>query len=634
MAKGEWTGRLVAAAVVVLTPACGARAADAFVETRTMIRHVGQDLPAVIPFGEVLSSPIFLQHRKAGARPYNPGLAEISGQASPLMGMAGYDGAGGTATQAVKAGLKVDDFAMGAALRNEHGHAYEDGAGTQVDHGFQRDSEYLAGRKGDPAKGALSFLAVRDTWEEARLPNYGMDLIRLEQGGMRVEGNSRPTSGWFDEVDTLLAWNTLHVDTDNFSMRAPASAKLNILINRQQWRTQVTAARTRGDDRTQLGWDLSYDEHDSRRVSREYGPDALTARRIPKVQNIKMGLAASHRTAVAEARLEGGLRYDLVSSSAEDAHERGQATGALASFYNLSPQQLWDQTYNRQGADNDRVEHNLSGRLRAEHPVAGATGFVDLSRMVRSADNGERYYALSGPVAALYQVGNPDIEPEKHHKVEVGAWSEGGGYKGYGLGSRAGAWKLSASLAQDWVEDFIAADRARNQQGVLVSNGGVVYRNVDVSLQTVTAEAHGNVSDSLGLRLNVTGARGRDVTDHRPLYQVAPLEANAFLDMFAGDADLGWNLGLHSRLVAAKKAVDDSTSTGSGQDTGGPAGAFALFNAYGTLRLGRQAAITAGVDNIFDKLYREHLMGEPQSPTTTVVNAPGRTVYVRGVLAF
>ncbi|MCR6629808.1 MAG: TonB-dependent receptor [Magnetospirillum sp.] len=338
---------------------------------------------------------------------------------------------------------------------------------------------------------------------------------------------------------------------------------------------------------------------------------------------------AEHSRTLGKTKLEAGLRYDAIGMSAADVHSRPGAPGV----YSSTPQELYDRYYGA-NRDNDSLDHNISGRLRAEQSVApGALAFVDLSRMVRSPDHTERYNANGGP-APLVEVGNPTLDPEAHYKAALGGSVSGGGYKGYGRASAPGAWQVEASTWHDRVADFVTIDMARGQSGVAVATGGQVYRNVDAAISGISADLRSILAEHLAVRLNLTGQRGRNLTDHRPLYQVPPLEANLFLDTFGGDADFGWNAGTRLRAVAAKRAVDSSFATGSGMDTAGPAGGFATVDVYGGVSFGDSVAVTLGVDNVFDKLYREHLKATPMTSTGIMPNAPGRTLVLRALVTF
>lgn len=632
MRRWLWPGVAGMALAAALAATGPALAADPFVDTRALGRHAAQLLPEVPAFDDALTGKTVFPYRRVNAAPFEPGYARVLAAPSPLQAMAGLSGAS-TVSLAARARAAGDGWAAGAGSRHEAAHAYRDGAGTQVGFGYERDMGWVGGRVGKPEATIITFGGLHDHVDDAKLPNYGLDADRLDQGGLNLGAATRRLPGWFDQGGAALSYGWAHTDVDNFTLRAPGAARINGVGDHQVWKATGWLAREQEGDRTALGVDLSTHRHNAKRYGREYGPDAITGYWVPAVEASRGGLWAERREGLGELTLEGGLRYDAVHNSAEDVHNRPQIGGAAGTVYNLSPQALYDRYYGT-GTDNDALDHNVSGRGKATTRLnAASSAWLDVARLVRSPEYGERYTGNSG-TTALLEVGNPRLEPEKHHRVSLGATGSGGGFRQYGRTSPAGSWRIEASLSHDRVEDFATIDTARGQPGVLRSDGAVVYRNVDAAVSAVAGDAQAMLAERLGARLTLLGQRGRNLTDHRPLHQMAPVEANLFLDYLGGDDDRGWNVGARARLVAAKRAVDGSTVTGSGQDTGGPAGGFATFDLYSGINLGQRVWLSAGVENLFDQLYREHVKGLPQISAVAPPNAPGRTLVLRGVVGF
>lgn len=603
-----------------------AQAADAFVDTATMVRHSGQILPLMIPYDAALSGKTTFLYRRELIPAYEPGFEAVGGAPKPVAVMAGMS-EGSVSTLATRLQAAGKDWGAGAAARSEQGHVYRDGNGSQVNFGYQRESEWLGGRWGNPGETVVSLAFARDELDNVKLLNYGLDVDYLHQGGARMTVDSK-LLGWFNRGGGMVAWGYARVDVDNYSMRTPGSQRINGVGDHDIWRMNGWAAHEEGASRTAFGIEGSHQHHTAKRYGRNYGPDAITAYWLPGVDLQRASAWAEQSVTLNATKLEAGLRYDLVSMSADDVHN-APSTPLSSS----SAQSLYDGYYGA-NRDNDSLDHNVSGRLRAEQTVApDALAFADLSRMLRSPDHTERYNGNGGP-GVVSEVGDPQLAPEKHHKLTLGGSVTGGGYRKYGQGSPAGAWRLEASGSHDRVQDFVTIDTARGQSGILLNNGAQVYRNVDAAVSALSADAQTILTEHVALRLNVTGQRGRNLTDHRPLHQMAPFEASLFLDTFGGDTDFGWNAGTRLRAVAAKKSVDSDTATGNGQDFTGPESGFALLDIYAGLRFNDTLAITAGVDNVFDKLYREHLKATPQTSQAPMPNGPGRTLVLRALVSF
>lgn len=627
VARGGVGALLLALGMLGAAPA--ALATDPFVDTRVMQRHAGQILPDLIPYESALAGKTTFLYRRETLPFYEPGMEAVANAPKPVTLMAGVS-EGTTAVTATRLRAAGDGWAAAAAARSERGHAYDDANGEKLNFGYDRSSEWLGGRYGKPEDTLFTIGFSRDVLEGVKLLNYGLDLDYMDQGGGRATLESRTLPGWFNQAGGLVAFFYAHVDADNFTLRQPMASRIAVEGQHQGARASGWAAHDEGTSRTLFGAEVAHQTHGAKRYGKNYGPDVVTGYWVPGVELMRASTWAEHTRTFGDTKVEAGLRYDLISMTAAEVHDRPQTPVGL---FNLSPQQLYDRTYG-QGTDNDALDHNVSGRLRGEQVLApDAVGFLDLSRMVRSPDHTERYNGNGGP-PALFEVGNPGLVPEKHYKAQLGTSVLGGGYKGYGRASAAGAWRVEGSAWHDHVDDFVTIDMARGQQGVVAAAGGQVYRNVDAAVTGLSADFQVNLAEHLAVRLNVTGQRGRNLTDGRPLYQMPPLEALLFVDAFGGDQDLGWNVGSRLRAVAPKRAVDAENATGAGMDTAGPAGGFATLDLYAGLNLGDSVALTVGVDNVFDKLYREHLKATPHTSTGVMPNAPGRTLVMRAMVSF
>lgn len=611
---------------VVAVPA---RGDDPFVDTRALLPHAGRVLPEFLPYEDALAARTTFLYRRQDVPSYQPGFDTVAGAAQPLHMMAGVS-EGSTAVQALRLRAAGDGWAAAAAARGEHGHAYRDGAGTRLDTGYDRETQWMGGRFGQPQDTQVAVGVVRDVLEDGKLLNYGLDVDYLDQGGGRASVETRTLPGWFNQAGAQAAAFYVHVDVNNDTLRTPGAVRIAAIGQHRGVRSNGWLAHDERDSRTLFGTEFAHQTHAATRYGGDFGPGVVTGYWVPDVELDRASLWAEHTRRGEDGQVELGLRYDLVSMSAAAVHAVPNAPSAA--FAN-SAQQLYDSTYGP-GTDNDALDHNVSARLRGErHLGAGALGFVELSRMVRSPDHTERYNGNGGP-AALFEVGNPTLRPEKHYTAQLGGTLSGGGHRGYGRASPAGAWRLEGRVWHDWVDDFVTIDRARGQSGVVATNGGLVYRNVDATLDGLSAELEGNPADHWAVRLVLSGQRGRNLSDGRPLYQMPPLEAVLCVDTFGGEDDAGWNLGSRLRMVAAKRAVDADTASGSGMDTAGPAGGFATLDLYAGIGLGTRAALSVGVDNVFDKLYREHLKATPNSSAGVMPNAPGRTLVLRALLSF
>ena len=119
--------------------------------------------------------------------------------------------------------------------------------------------------------------------------------------------------------------------------------------------------------------------------------------------------------------------------------------------------------------------------------------------------------------------------------------------------------------------------------------------------------------------------RGDNRTDDRPLAQIPPLEGWLQLD-YGVDR---WGAAGLFRWAAAQDRVDDDPRTGSGQDFGETPG-YGVLDLSGRIRIVKSLSLVAGVDNVFDRTYANHLnRGNLFDPEPVRINEPGRTFWLR-----
>ena len=155
-----------------------------------------------------------------------------------------------------------------------------------------------------------------------------------------------------------------------------------------------------------------------------------------------------------------------------------------------------------------------------------------------------------------------------------------------------------------------------------------VTRNVDARTWGGEADA----AYALATHWQITGTlaytRGENRTDDRPLAQMPPLELRTGL-AYEGDS---WSAGALWRVVAGQDRYALNQGNIVGQDLG-RTGGFGVLSLNAGWRPSQAVLVTAGVDNLFDKVYAEHLSrggalvaGFEQ---TTRINEPGRTLWLK-----
>lgn len=609
---------------------------QSFVDTRYMPRHAGQDVPPTMLLTDLPVAEPLMPAKTAWPVEFFAQRRAVAAAADNVVLSGGFQGNGNVSTEAGLANTEIANGSVWGGLRHDHVKPYEDGAGQRVNYGYDRVNSQLAASWRPAPQSRLSGFVMRDAFSHHRIPNYGIDATRLDRYLATTVFEHKPTESKLDRIETGIVFDALSYDADNTSLRDRGS--LGLKYN-GLWTTTRGLARgefTTGAFRNTVTADFGLLKYNID-IDALYPAQGQAVHRMPDVQTLQAGLTWATATRLSpQDSLSAALRLDAIHSDANDRSHMPPVSGSGASSFQVTPQQLWNSYY---GNNNDSSPSNLnvSGRILLAHDTEDKTGrlHLDLRRAVRSPDAGERFYASSGP-ASITQVGNPQLNPEAHHRLEIGARQDFGGFKGnFAPGNPVGSWRLGATAYADRVADFITVDRARGQPGILKSDGAIIYRNVDAYLAGAGLEGWWQVSESWSARAKLSWTRGENLTDSRPLYQVPPLDGEMVVEHRRELApDTVGSVGARFSFAASQNRIDADTASGSGQDTAGATSGWALLDLFAGAALGSRAAITAGIANLLDKHYHLHVNPLPQSPTTRLQWAPGRSAFVQASVSF
>jgi iron complex outermembrane receptor protein len=255
-----------------------------------------------------------------------------------------------------------------------------------------------------------------------------------------------------------------------------------------------------------------------------------------------------------------------------------------------------------------------SAFLRYERDLhrAGATLYAGLGHNARFPD----YWEL----ISVDQNAFATADPEKTTQLDLGATFRAGRLNGF------------ASGFYSRIADYLLAQRNVEQGMGAMASKVTVVRNIDAT--TLGGEAGLTWRLGQGLRLSPSLAyvRGENRTDDHPLAQLPPLESRLSLDW----ENRSWSAGSLLRLVADQDRYAAGEGNIAGQDLG-PTPGFAVFSLNAGWKPRPDARLAAGVDNLFDRRYAEHLSraGDlvPGFAQTTRVEEPGRTLWMKATVA-
>jgi len=311
-----------------------------------------------------------------------------------------------------------------------------------------------------------------------------------------------------------------------------------------------------------------------------------------------------------DLRLSAGGRADLVTSDAAAVEEPGFANKPIRTHY--------DETYGAGSADEiDRDEKMGSGNLLLEW-----SGVDDLALqlgagyLMRAASVSERYYAFA-PRPGGYLLGNPTLVAEKGAQLEARAIAEL-------------SW-LDASLSGFFIDvrDYIMETTVdqRDINGDQVDDNIRGYRNVDAELYGFETTLDLRLAEHLRIPATLAYVHGDNTSEGGALPQIPPLSGDAALRLELGES-LPWWAQIGTRFAAEQPAerVDPSFPENASEG-------WATLNLRAGARLFDALHVEAGVENLLDAEYHEHLTRAAALKVGGLeagdeVPAPGRSLFV------
>ncbi len=559
--------------------------------------------------------------------PGGPGGAVILTHDRPQLGKtlsasgalsAGYDANGVTrfADGYALTGMK-DGYAR-VTVSAKDAENYEDGGGNSVRSSYsQRQGGLTLGLTPGDATHLHAGYTYNET-EDALFPGAGMDSPMAKSSTYTAGLEHDFNAGLISRVD-ISGYASLadHV-MDNYSLRERTAAPFSRVDSESD--TIGGALKTDikiGSQRIETAIDFRRNKRDATRLMGGTAATVNTTQSImwPGITIREIGIAAETVFDLSDATaLVAGARYDNVKTKYDRADERAMATGR-------TPNDLYRAFYGVTAGD--KTENNLSGLLRLEHGLSDVTTvFGSVSRSVRTADATERGLVNDQGLAANNSswIGNPDIDPEKHHQVEAGLMTGGAD------------WRVNASAYVNLVDDYILRDSAHGQDGILITSANAdVYRNINALLTGIELNGEWALTDTVRAKADMALTYGEDRDADRALPQVPPLQGAVHLDWQAFEE---LQLGGTMRYAMRQTRVDTNATTGAGRDVGETAG-YAVLDLRTVVTPAEGFELSAGITNLLDTTYANHLnRSNVFDPVEVRVNEPGRSVFVRGRMTF
>ena len=484
-----------------------------------------------------------------------------------------------------------------------------------------------------PTKGhELEFAYTRQEAKHVLYPALLMDAIRDDTDRFNLTYKiEKPFDLIKDLKFQLYHTKVEHDMTDQYRLRSNNPIPGKPYHMRTYAETKNTGFRVEGNlESLLLGFEYykwNWDARNERRGYRMGTPIPM----IPDVDTTNFGVFGEYRTRLGDmARLVVGLRVDSTKTEASDlpiaypASGDGRVSDLYFTYHGTRKTSKRD-TY---PSGNVQLFYNLSKELEL---------FAGLGYAVRVPDPQERYIAFPMPINAQQNrcmnpdgipnfcgwVGNPNLKPSKNLELDLGLK-----YQDSKTLTRFVAFVSS-------VKDYITLGRkvVENQtpfvQGAPTNATAQTYVNTDATFWGFEFSSTYNIWNNLFLFGGASYTRG--TKDRKPQFGITDRDV-AEVPPLRGRLGLRYDTGMwfvegETVATSTQNKVDSDLKE---QKTSG----WAIVNLKAGVNY-KNLTLNAGVDNVFDKKYFEHL-SYTRSPFRAGVRVPepGRSFYVSASYQF
>lgn len=454
---------------------------------------------------------------------------------------------------------------------------YRDGDGKRVHSAYTRWSTYAALGWTPDDDTRLELSAGRSDGEAA-YADRAMDGAKFARENVALKLDKKHLTPLIDRIEGQVYYSYVDHVMDNYSLRAEPTQRNVSNPDRRTWGGRLAVTLT-PDDRLMIvaGADGRTDQHRSRRT--------VNYRNMPwdKDFGFRRGSVFSELTYMLDdmQRLKGGLRLDR--HSVKD-YRVGATKGK-------------------------RIRDTLPSafaRYEGDYAEGAGTWYAGLGHSERFPDFWEYMRAAGGKGESF-----SSLKPEKMTQLDVGTlWSSQN-------------WSASVSGFYGKIDDYIMVRWTPE----------TTVHNIDATLYGLEGDVTWRFARNWNAFGSLAWVHGKNDSDGKALAQQQPLEARLGLEY----NDRVFSTGALLRLVSRQNRYDRGAGGIAGQDLGSSSG-FAVFSLNAGWRPSKQLLLTAGIDNLFDRTYREHLAKSAvdidgyNNPLGQGINEPGRTLWVKARL--
>ncbi len=502
---------------------------------------------------------------------------------------------------------KTIDAAAGGPLgyvrvigNTAHADDYKDGNGDTVPSRYDKWNGDIALGWTPDADTLLELTAGKGDGE-ARSAGRGMDGSQYQRESLGLRFEKSNIGDVLDKIEAQVYYNYADHVMDNYTLRTPSgtgmmAGPMASNVDRRTLGARVKATWRWADYQLISGIDAQTNEH---RKRMGMGIDTYKDQNWSKDADFHNYGAFGELTwyAAERDRLITGARVDR--ASAKDYRAR------LGSGMMSRPNPTLDKT---------RADTLPSGFVRYEHDLndSPTTVYAGLGHSQRFPDYWELFSPSSGPAGSVNAF--DAIKPEKTTQLDAG------------LQYKTDTLEAWASVYAGEIRDYILFDYAKGSSQAQNINARVMGGELGAAYQ---------LTSNWKADATLAYAWGKNTTDGKALPQMPPLDTRLGLTYSQDD----WSAGALWRIVARQDRIDRNAGNVVGKDFDKSAG-FGVFSLNGAYRINKNLKVSAGVDNLLDKNYSEHLnmagnagYGYPANDPRAI-NEPGRTLWTKVDVSF
>ncbi|MBE7540108.1 MAG: TonB-dependent copper receptor [Opitutaceae bacterium] len=483
---------------------------------------------------------------------------------------------------------------------------YRDGDGRSVASAYERWSGRAA-LGWTPSADTVIELSSIASDGEAAYADRAMDGSKFARRNLSLRIRTNAAAEAIDSIEANLFYNGVDHVMDNYSIRSfgptpmmPGKAASN--PDRQTIGGRMLARMSpdrAGVWKLASGADFQANRHRIRSTGDEAADPYESKVRVKDAAFSVLGVFTEATRIIAESqRIVSGVRLDAWRAT---DHRMTVATGMMGSAMNPT-------------AAHTRAARLPSYFLRYENEWRpGFSAFAGLGHTRRFPDYWELFSKESADSVSAFA-----SRPELTTQFDAG------------ITHRSRLVQASFTVFANRIEDYILIESAFSKSmGMMTNRRTTITRNVDARSLGAESSLSWIFAEGWTVDASVSIVRGDNRTDDRPLAQQPPPEGRLGVSY----ATSTWSIGSLVRSVARQNRFAINQGSIVGQDLG-PSPGFTTLSLNGAWKPSAHWQLSAGVDNILDRTYAEHLSrggtlvpGFP--PPTIRVNEPGRTLWAK-----